>query len=137
MSNRAIRILLAKVGLDGHDRGIVTISQWLRDAGMEVIYLGSFQTTDTVIKTAMDEDVDVIGLSFLGGEHLFYVAQMMKKLQEARLDVPLIVGGIIPKPDIPQLEEMGVKGVFPAGTPMETIVARIKELSGAERGVTA
>jgi methylmalonyl-CoA mutase C-terminal domain/subunit len=129
MPEKVIRVLLAKVGLDGHDRGINVIATWLRDAGMEVIYLGPFQTVDKVVKSAIAEDVDVIGLSFLGGEHLFYAAEIMSKMRENNLTVPLVIGGIIPKPDIPQLKQMGVKEVFPAGTPLETIVHKITSLA--------
>lgn len=134
MADHKIRVLLAKVGLDGHDRGINVIATWLRDAGMEVIYLGPFQTVDKVVSSAIAEDVDVMGLSFLGGEHLFYAEETLGKMAEKNLQVPLILGGIIPKPDIPRLKRIGVSEVFPAGTSLETIVQKIKDVVKSNNG---
>jgi len=132
MSGKVIKILLAKVGLDGHDRGVNVLSLWLRDAGMEVVYLGRFQTPEKVARSAIAEDVDIIGLSFLGGEHMFYAAKMMEKMKEHDLKIPLIIGGIVPDKDIPRLKEVAVSEVFPTGTSMETIVQSIKELVGKQ-----
>ncbi|MEA3557674.1 MAG: cobalamin B12-binding domain-containing protein [Candidatus Thermoplasmatota archaeon] len=125
---RKIRVLVAKPGLDGHDRGAKIVARALRDAGMEVIYTGLHQTADMVVKTAIQEDVDVIGLSLLSGAHMTLftdVADLLKK--EDMGDVLLIGGGIIPKEDVPRLNKAGVKGVFGPGTPIEEIVSFIKE----------
>ena len=128
MVNKRIKVLMAKLAIDGHDRGVKVISRWLRDAGMEVIYLGSFQTEDKVIKAAVQEDVDVIGLSFLGGQHLVLAEKFIAKLGENGLaDVLMLIGGAIPKPDIPRLKEMGVHEVFVTGSSMESIVSFIRD----------
>lgn len=124
---KGIKVLLAKTGLDGHDRGVRVLASWFRDAGMEVIYLGPYQTAEKVVKSAIEEDVDVIGLSFLGGEHLFQVSKVTQKMKESNLNVPLMVGGIIPKVDIPKLKEMGAAGVFPSGSRVEDILQCIDE----------
>jgi methylmalonyl-CoA mutase C-terminal domain/subunit len=124
---RQLRILLAKVSMDGHDRGIRMIAKWLTNAGMEVIYLGPYQTAETVVATAIQDDVDVIGLSFLGGEHLLHSRKVLEKMSAAGLtDVPLVVGGVIPKQDIAPLKDMGVAEVFVAGTLMERIVGYLQ-----------
>ena len=125
-----IRILIAKVELDGHDRGIKVVSQWLRDAGMEVVYLGAYRTTEDVIKSAVHEDVGIIGLSFQGGQHLFFVPEVTEKMKENNLNIPLVVGGNIPSKDITKLKEIGVSEVFPANTPMAAITGRLRELGG-------
>lgn len=135
MSKKAIKVVLAKVGLDGHDRGINVISLWLRDAGMDVVYLGRFLTPEKVARSAVQEDADMIGLSLLGGEHLFHAAKMVERMKEHGLKVPLVIGGIIPEKDIPKLKEIGVSEVFPAGTSMEVIVQRIKELCAKQAAV--
>jgi len=109
------------------------LSLWLRDAGMEVVYLGRFQTPEKVARSAIAEDVDIIGLSFLGGEHMFYGAKMVEKMQEHDLKIPLIIGGIVPDKDIPRLKEIGVRGVFPTGAAMEKIVQHIKVLCGEKQ----
>jgi len=123
-AERKIRILLAKTSLDGHNRGIKTISRWLRDAGMEVVFLGQFLLEEQVLKAAIDESVDVIGLSFLGGEHLHSVSIIRDLLEKEGIlgKVTLIVGGIIPKEDIERLYELDVDKVFLPGTPMDKIV---------------
>jgi methylmalonyl-CoA mutase C-terminal domain/subunit len=125
---RKIKVLIAKTALDGHNRGIKVISRWLMEAGMEVVFLGQYQTEDMVIKAAKEEDVDVIGLSFLGGEHLYSVKMMQEKMEKEGLDedVLFIVGGVIPKEDIGELYKMGVDRVFLPGTPMEQIVEFIE-----------
>jgi len=127
MNNSKVKVLLAKTSLDGHNRGIMVIGKWLSDAGMEVIYLGSFQTEEAVAMAAVDEDVDVIGLSFLGGEHLFSVKDMRKEMDKQGItdDTLFIVGGVIPKNDVEKLYELGVDGVFLPGSPMEEIVSFI------------
>ncbi|MCS6859191.1 MAG: cobalamin B12-binding domain-containing protein [Abditibacteriales bacterium] len=128
MENRPIRVLLAKAGLDGHDRGIKVIARALRDAGMEVIYLGLFQTPEQIIAAAVQEDVDVIGVSVLSGAHL----PIMRRVCELRAkhlidDVPIVLGGIIPDDDIPELKALGVAEVFTPGTSLEDIICWIEE----------
>ncbi len=125
---RRTKVLVAKPGLDGHDKGAKIVSYALKDAGMEVIYTGLHQTIDQIIQTAIQEDVDVIGLSIMSGAHLPICEKLMKKVREEGLDdVLVVVGGVIPSRDIPKLKEMGVKGVFPGGTPLEEIVNFIRE----------
>ncbi len=125
---RKIRILVAKPGLDGHDRGAKVVAQALRDAGMEVIYTGLHQTIDQIIHSAIQEDVDVIGLSIMSGAHLPICEKLMKKMKEKNMeDILVVVGGVIPKKDIPQLREMGVKGIFPGGTPFDESIRWIQE----------
>jgi methylmalonyl-CoA mutase C-terminal domain/subunit len=123
---RKIRVLLTKIGLDGHDRGVKVVATALREAGMEVIYTGPWQTIETVVETALQEDVDVIGISSLAYDHLL-VPKLMKSLREKKLEGPMvIVGGVIPEEDISLLEKSGVAAVFPAGTPLEQITQFIK-----------
>ena len=122
-----IRILIAKPGLDGHDRGVKIIAQLLRDAGMEVIYTGLHQTVEQIIETAIQEDVNVIGLSILSGAHYPITEKLMKRLKESDMDdIVIIVGGNIPRQDINDLQELGVKGVFPTGSKFEDIINFIK-----------
>ncbi len=123
-SNNKIKVLLAKTSLDGHNRGIKVISKWLSDAGMEVIFLGQFLTEEVVARAALEEDVDVIGLSFLGGEHLFAARDMREEMKKQKLsdDVLFIMGGVIPKEDVIELKKIGVNMVFLPGTPMDDIV---------------
>src|SRR5436853_6367332 len=118
-----IRIVLAKVGLDGHDRGIKIVARALRDAGMEVIYAGLWQTPEAVVRTIADEDADWLGLSLLSGAHMTLVPRVLQLLREAGLDdVGVLVGGIVPEGDIPKLLDMGVARVFGPGTSMDEIV---------------
>lgn len=125
---KKIRILIAKPGLDGHDRGAKVVAQALRDAGMEVIYTGLHQTIDQIINTAIQEDVDVIGLSIMSGAHLPICEKLMRKMKEMNIeDITVVVGGVIPKRDIPILQQMGIKGIFPGGTPFEESINRIRE----------
>ncbi|HEX16073.1 MAG: methylmalonyl-CoA mutase [Deltaproteobacteria bacterium] len=125
---RRIKVLIAKPGLDGHDRGAKVVAYALRDAGMEVIYTGLHQTIDQIISTAVQEDVDVIGLSIMSGAHLPICEKLMKRVEEEGLEDRLVVvGGVIPKDDIPKLKALGVKGVFPGGTPLDEIVRFIRE----------
>lgn len=123
------RILIAKPGLDGHDRGAKVVAHALRDAGFEVIYTGLRQTPEQIVKTAIQEDVDLIGLSILSGAHLQLskkVIELMKK--EGIGNIPVFVGGIIPPDDVPKLLEIGVTRVFGPGTPLSKIVQEVKEV---------
>ena len=118
-----IRVVIAKPGLDGHDRGAKVIARALRDAGMEVIYTGLRQTPEQIVAAALQEDADAIGLSILSGAHMHICPRVMDLLREKGLDdVLVIVGGIIPDVDIPKLQALGVKGIFLPGTPMQDIV---------------
>jgi methylmalonyl-CoA mutase C-terminal domain/subunit len=126
--NQKIRVLVAKPGLDGHDRGAKVVARALRDAGMEVIYTGLRQTPEMIVEAALEEDVDVVGLSVLSGAHLALLPRVLELLRENGLDdVLIIVGGIIPDEDVPVLQEAGVRGVFGPGTLTEDIVAFIQE----------
>ena len=126
--NRPIRILIAKVGLDGHDRGAKVIAAAMRDAGMEVIYTGLRQTPQMVVSAALQEDVDAIGISILSGAHLTVFPKIINLMQEAGMnDVLLTGGGIIPDEDRQELQKMGVGELFAPGTDMATIVAYIKQ----------
>jgi methylmalonyl-CoA mutase C-terminal domain/subunit len=126
--NKPIKILLAKVGLDGHDRGIVMLSKALMDSGMEVLYLGSFRKIKDVVNTALQEDVGLVGLSFLGGEHLLFSEKMLNEMKAKELNIPLLVGGVIPKEDVIKLKKMGINEVFISGIPLNSITERIKEI---------
>jgi methylmalonyl-CoA mutase C-terminal domain/subunit len=126
--NRPIRILVAKVGLDGHDRGAKVIATALRDAGMEVIYTGLRQTPEMVVNAALQEDVDAIGVSILSGAHMTVFPKIIKLLQEKKMDDVLLTGGgIIPEDDMKQLNAMGVGQLFPPGTSTAAIACYIKE----------
>lgn len=128
MSDRVIRVLIAKPGLDGHDRGAKVMAHALKDAGMEVIYSGLHQSVPSIIKMAVQEDVDVIGLSIMSGAHIPISKKIMDLIKEEGLDrVIVVVGGVIPDKDIPVLKGIGVAGVFPGGTPFEESVTFIKE----------
>jgi methylmalonyl-CoA mutase C-terminal domain/subunit len=121
--NRKIRVVIAKPGLDGHDRGAKVIARALRDAGMEVIYTGLRQTPEQIVAATVQEDADVIGLSILSGAHMHICPRVLELLEEHGLtDVLVVVGGIIPDADIPRLNEMGIRGIFQPGTPMQDIV---------------
>ena len=123
-----VRVVLAKVGLDGHDRGIKVVARALRDAGMHVIYAGLWQTPEAVVRAVADEDADWLGLSLLSGAHLTLVPRVVALMKEAGLDgVRLMVGGIIPEADVPKLHEMGVSRVFGPGTSLDDIVAYLRE----------
>ncbi|WKZ42655.1 MAG: cobalamin B12-binding domain-containing protein [Anaerolineales bacterium] len=122
-----IRVLIAKPGLDGHDRGARLVTLALRDAGFEVIYPGLHQTVEKIVETALQEDVNVIGLSILSGAHLPIAKKLMNQLREAGMDDKLVVvGGNIPEQDIPALKSLGVAGVFPSSSRFEEIVAFIQ-----------
>ncbi len=125
---KPLRILLAKPGLDGHDRGAKVIARVLRDAGMEVIYTGLHQTVEQIVTAALQEDVDVIGLSVLSGAHLGYTRRLMARLKEEGMDdVAVLVGGTIPKADVPRLKEIGVAEVFSTGSPLEAPAQYLRE----------
>jgi methylmalonyl-CoA mutase, C-terminal domain len=120
---RKLRVVIAKPGLDGHDRGAKVIARALRDAGMEVIYTGLRQTPEQIVTAALQEDADVIGLSILSGAHNHIAPRLMELLKVRGLDdVLVVIGGIIPDVDIPRIKELGVKGVFLPGTPMQDII---------------
>ena len=130
-AQRTIRVLIAKPGLDGHDRGAKVIARALRDAGIEVVYTGLRQTPEMIAEAALQEDVDVVGLSILSGAHLALVPRIRAVLNDTGLaDVPLIIGGIIPEEDREPLGAMGIKGIFGPGTSTDDIVAFIRNLSG-------
>ncbi len=127
MTLRPIRVLIAKPGLDGHDRGAKVVARALRDAGMEVIYTGLRQTPEMIAEAALQEDVDVIGLSILSGAHMTLVPRVLEKLRANGLShVKVFVGGIIPEDDVPRLLALGVSGVYGPGTPTTQIVADIQ-----------
>jgi len=127
---RRPKILLAKVGLDGHDRGVKVVAQWLRNGGMEVVYLGIHQTSEAIVETAIQEDVDVVGLSSLAGGHLVYAQQVLTLLRERGANrIPVVLGGTLPFEDIPRLEALGIRAVFPAGTPAAEFQEKIRELA--------
>jgi methylmalonyl-CoA mutase C-terminal domain/subunit len=124
-----IRVLIAKPGLDGHDKGAKVVALALRDAGMEVIYSGLHQTLEAIVRTAVQEAVDVIGLSVMSGAHIPISAKLTAMMKEAGLEkVRLVVGGVIPKGDVARLEALGVDRVFPGGTSFPAIVAGINGL---------
>lgn len=124
---RPIRVLIAKPGLDGHDRGAKVLARALRDAGMEVIYTGLFQTPETIARSAVDEDVDVVGMSILSGAHNQLVPEVVRALRSAgKEDALVLVGGIIPEEDIPFLKAQGVAEVFGPGTPLSEIIRFIE-----------
>lgn len=122
----ALRVLVAKVGLDGHDRGIKVVARILRDSGMEVIYTGLFQTPETVAAAAVDEDVDVVGLSMLSGAHMTLAPLVVEALRSRGSDVPVVVGGIVPDQDVPELLAAGVAGVLGPGASAESVVAVVR-----------
>ena len=127
-TKKKIKVLVTKVGLDGHDRGAKVVSSLLKEAGMEVIYLGMFQRPEGIVKAAIDEDVDVIGLSYLSGEHLIFTPKIVEEMKKNRFDdVLLIAGGTFPAEDIPTMEEMGIDKVFRAGSLTASIVDYIKD----------
>jgi len=127
-TDRKIRVLVAKPGLDGHDRGAKVIARALRDAGMEVIYTGLRQTPEMIVSSALQEDVDVIGLSILSGAHNAIVPRVSELLRQNKMDdVLFLVGGIIPQQDFETLKKAGVGGIFNPGTPMDEIAAFIRK----------
>jgi methylmalonyl-CoA mutase, C-terminal domain len=134
MESKALRILVAKPGLDGHDRGAKVIAYALRDAGMEVVYSGLRRTADEIVKAAIDEDVDAIGLSILSGAHLSLTEKIIAALSEAGVEeIAVVVGGTIPPRDIEPLERIGAAAVFPTGTPLSAIAPKIREVVNSRR----
>ena len=128
MADKKIRVLIAKPGLDGHDRGAKVIARALRDAGMEVIYTGLRQTPEMIAEAALQEDVDVVGLSIFSGAHMALVPRVMELLRANQLDdVRVFVGGIIPAEDVPVLKALGVREVYGPGTRMDAVAATIKK----------
>ena len=133
-SQRKIRVVVAKPGLDGHDRGAKIIARALRDAGMEVIYTGLHQTPEQIVETALQEDADAVGLSILSGAHMTLVPRIVEllRVQEAG-DIVVVVGGTIPNQDFPELKELGVAEVFTPGAPTQAIIDFIRESVGGSR----
>lgn len=128
-----IRVVLAKLGLDGHDRGVQVVARALRDAGMEVIYTGLWQNVAAAVRAVEDEDADVIGISLLSGAHMTLVPELINRLKDRGLEhVKVLVGGIIPEADIPKLEALGVARVFTPGTPLPAISEFVKEAVGKD-----
>src|SRR6056297_1291182 len=120
---KKIKVLIAKPGLDGHDRGAKVIARGLKEAGMEVVYTGLRQTPEQIVRSAVQEDVDVIGLSILSGAHTYLFPEIMRRLKESgREDIEVIAGGIIPEDDYPELKQLGIKAIFQPGTPISEIV---------------
>ncbi len=128
MNEKKIRVLIAKPGLDSHDRGAKVVARALRDAGMEVIYTGLRQTPEQIAETVLQEDVDVLGLSILSGAHMTLFPRIVKLMKKKGLnDVLVFAGGIIPEEDIPPLKKLGIKEIFGPGTPTETVVRFVRE----------
>ncbi len=133
MAKKRLRVLVAKPGLDGHDRGAMVVARALRDAGMEVIYTGLRQTPEMIAESALQEDVDIVGLSILSGAHMVLVPLVIELLhQQGQEEVKVILGGIVPDEDVDQLKEMGVAAIFGPGTSTQDIIQIVFEMSGAE-----
>jgi methylmalonyl-CoA mutase C-terminal domain/subunit len=136
VKTRPLRILIAKPGLDGHDRGAKVVARALRDAGMEVIYTGLRQTPEMIVEAALQEDVDAVGLSILSGAHNTLLPRVAALMREQGLaDVPIFAGGIIPDDDVPALKQAGITGIFGPGTPMNEIVAFIRSHAAQRLGI--
>lgn len=135
--NRKIRVLLAKVGLDGHDRGVLVITMALRDAGMEVIYTGLHQTPEQLARIAMQEAVDVVGISSLVDAHMTFTPATLEEFEKLGVDVPIILGGFIQPEDIPELKRMGVREVFGMNSRLEDIVGYIRKLAAEKNGAAS
>jgi methylmalonyl-CoA mutase, C-terminal domain len=132
MSEKKIRVLVAKPGLDGHDRGAKVVARALRDAGMEVVYTGLRQTPEMIAEAALQEDVDVVGLSILSGAHMALAPRIMELLKaNGQGDVHVFIGGIIPDEDIPQLKELGVRGIYGPGASTEDIIRDVRRAASA------
>ena len=136
MTKPPIRVLVAKPGLDGHDRGAKVIARALRDAGMEVIYTGLHQTPEQIVETVIQEDADAVGLSILSGAHLGLTTRVVEALRAADAgDIAVVVGGTIPQADVQKLLDVGAAAVFPTGTPLEDLVTGVRALTSEESGV--
>ena len=134
MAHRPIRVLVAKVGLDGHDRGAKIVARCLRDAGMDVIYTGLHRTPEEVVAAAVQEDVDVLGVSVLSGAHMTLIPRIVEQLRQAQAgDILLVAGGVIPDEDVAALRAMGVADVLLQDTPPDVIVTRIRALAAARQ----
>ena len=130
MRERKIKILIAKPGLDGHDKGAKIVALALRDAGMEVVYTGLHQQIEQIVRTAIQEAVDIIGLSIMSGAHLTICEKLLEAMtQEGLESTGVVVGGVIPARDIVKLKQLGINGVYPGGTPFDVMIEGIKEIS--------
>lgn len=136
MTDRRPRILLAKPGLDGHDRGLKVVAMALRDTGAEIIYLGHRRTIEQILAAARDENVDLIGVSLLSGAHLALIGRLLERAAELGLaDIPVVVGGTIPPRDAEELRNRGVAAVYPVGTPLDAVVASVLDVARQHQGV--
>ena len=124
--NTSLRVLVAKVGLDGHDRGVKVVARLLRDAGIEVIYTGLFQTPETVAAAAVDEDVDVVGLSMLSGAHMTLAPLVVEAIRARGVDIPVVIGGIVPNSDGAELMAAGIAEILGPGAPADEVVAAVR-----------
>lgn len=124
--NTSLRVLVAKVGLDGHDRGVKVVARLLRDAGIEVIYTGLFQTPETVAAAAVDEDVDVVGLSMLSGAHMTLAPLVVAAIRARGVDIPVVLGGIVPNNDVDELKAAGIAEILGPGAPADEVVAAVR-----------
>jgi len=132
MRERKIKILIAKPGLDGHDRGAKIVALALRDAGMEVVYTGLHQRVEQIVRTAVQEAVDIIGLSIMSGAHLTICEKLREMMTREGIEsTGVVVGGVIPAHDMAKLEQMGIKGVYPGGTPFDVMIEGIREICHA------
>jgi len=132
-TNKKLRVLVAKIGLDGHDRGVKIVARALRDAGIEVIYLGIHNTPEEIVNSALQEDVDAIGLSIHSAAHLTLFKEVAKRLEESKAtDIVVFGGGIVPTEDIPSLKKLGVKEIFTPGTSLAEIVRFVKSIPGRD-----
>lgn len=135
MTDRPLRVLIAKVGLDGHDRGAKVVARSLRDGGMDVIYTGLHRTPEEVVAAAVQEDVDVLGVSVLSGAHMTLVPRLLQLLRDSRADdIAVVVGGVIPDEDVPALTRLGVCDVVLQDTPPEEVVRRVREAGTTRSG---
>ncbi len=133
MPDKKIKIMIAKPGLDGHDRGAKIVALALRDAGMEVVYTGLHQTVEQIVRTAIQEAVDFIGLSIMSGAHLPICEKLLNLMRAEKIqDIHVIVGGVIPARDVPSLKALGIQGVFPGGTPFKVFINEIKTISAKQ-----
>ena len=124
--NTSLRVLVAKVGLDGHDRGVKVVARLLRDAGIEVIYTGLFQTPETVAAASVDEDVDVVGLSMLSGAHMTLAPLVVEAIRARGVDIPVVIGGIVPNSDVAELKAAGIAEILGPGAPADEVVAAVR-----------
>ncbi len=133
---KRIKVIVAKLGLDGHDRGAKVIARALKDAGMEVVYTGLRQTPEQIVKTAIQEDADVIGISILSGAHLELIPKVVESMRKNNLnDVGLVVGGVIPPEDIPRLKSLGVDDVFLPGSSLREVAEKVRQVAEKKRGI--